>query len=414
MIIGTRGTCRIFISFVGNDPWSFRRIIISAFCIIISAFLPAYSSWLPESGSADINGYISELPLMTFRTDSSSINFGNIIHARLNTAWYPFTGVTTAAAGRLQLFTGSNFESLVLPGPLLPLLGQDNGYAKITGAWPSALYGNIDRAFVSLSNRAFVLTLGRQRINWGTNLIWNPNDWFNAYNYFDFDYEERPGIDGLRAVYYFGPVSAVEIALKANRSIDQRTYAAMYHFNFLGYDYQFQGGMFGRDAALGFSWAGDILGGGFRGEGTGYLPVLNRRGSVDVRDSAIFVAALSGDYTFSNGVYILTEAIYNGFGSNSALNQTILRTQNLSAKMLTPAKYLLYSSVSYPFTCLINGAFAVMYPPGENSFFLGPSVTISLFQNVELLVLGQLFLGSKGSLFGQTTNIFGGRLRYSF
>ncbi|MDR0306364.1 MAG: hypothetical protein LBI42_05935 [Chitinispirillales bacterium] len=371
-------------------------------------------SWLPQKDNTSINGYISELPLMTFRTDSLDLGFNNIIHARLNTSWYPFTGVTVTAAGRLQLFTGSNLQNLVLPGPALPLLGKDIGYADITGVWPSALYGNIDRAFVSLSKSSFVIIMGRQRVNWSTNLIWNPNDWFNAYNYFDFDYVERPGIDGLRAVYYLGPTSAVELALKASHDLDRRTYAAMYHMNLGGFDYQFQGGMFGRDAALGFSWAGDILSGGFRGEGSGYLPVLNKNGSFDVRDSTIFVAALSGDYTFTNRIYVLFEAIYNGFGSNGTLNQAAFNMRNISAKNLTPATYLIYGSISYPFTSLTNAIFAVMHPPGENSFFLGPSVTVSLFQNVELLVLGQIFWGSKGSLFGQTGNIFGGRLRYSF
>jgi len=370
--------------------------------------------WFPAKDNTGINGYIAELPLMIFRTDSSAIGFDNIIHGRLNTAWYPFTGVTIAAAGRLQLFTGSNLETIVLPGSNLGLLKQDAGYANITGAWPSVLYGNVDRAFVSFSNNAFVITGGRQRINWGTNFVWNPNDWFNAYNYFNFDYEERPGIDGLRTVYYFGPVSAVEVALKASRHLNQRTYALMYHFNYLGFDYQFQGGIFGQDAAIGFSWAGDISGGGFRGEGSGYLPVLNSRGRFDTGDSVIFVAALSADYTFSNRVYWLTEFIYNGFGGSGTLNQPVLSSQNISAKMLTPAKYLIYTSASYQFTSLVTGAFALMYPPGENSFFLGPSAAVSVSQNVDMLILGQIFLGAKGSLFGQTNNIFGGRLKYSF
>lgn len=34
-------------------------------------------------------------------------------------------------------------------------------------------------------------------------MAWNPNDWFNTYNYFDFDYEERPGTDAIRVRVYF-------------------------------------------------------------------------------------------------------------------------------------------------------------------------------------------------------------------
>ncbi|HVB02111.1 MAG TPA: hypothetical protein VNE41_00190, partial [Chitinophagaceae bacterium] len=26
--------------------------------------------------------------------------------------------------------------------------------------------------------------LGKQRINWGKTLVWNPNDWFNTFNLF--------------------------------------------------------------------------------------------------------------------------------------------------------------------------------------------------------------------------------------
>jgi hypothetical protein len=390
-----------------------RLLMISLSIFVLTGDINA-QHWFPAKDNTDINGYISELPLIVFRTDSSFIGFQNIIHGRLNTAWYPFTGVTVVAAGRLELLTGSDFEMLVLPGPSLALLGQDRGFADLTAAWPSALYGNVDRAYVSYSNNGFVITGGRQRINWSTNLVWNPNDWFNAYNYFDFDYEERPGTDGLRAVYYLGPVSSVELALKASHDANLRTYALMYHFNYSGFDYQFQGGLFGQDAALGVSWAGEISGAGFRGEGSGYLNVLNNNDSFDVQDSVNFVAALSADYTFSNSIYWLTEAIYNGFGGSANLTQFVLRNQSITAKMLIPGKYMIYSSAAYPFTDLITGTFAIMYPPGQNSYFLGPSATISLFQNVELLILGQLFFGTDGAAFGHTFNVFGGRLRYSF
>ena len=405
---GTRKTQDI--QFIGI---SIKLLAAALLFFILSADTCA-QQWFPTNANTDINGYISELPLITFRTDSSFIGFQNIIHGRLNTAWYPFTGLTVTAAGRLELLTGTDFETLVSPGSNLPLLRQDIGYADLTGAWPSVLYGNIDRAFVSFSNNAFVINAGRQRINWSTNLVWNPNDWFNTYNYFDFDYEERPGTDGLRLIYYFGPVSSLELALKANHNLSQRTYALMYHFNYSGFDYQFQGGMFGQDAALGFSWDGDILGGGFRGEASGYLPVLKSSDSFAVQDSAVFVVALSADYTFSNSLYWLTEAIYNGFGGSANKSEFVLRTQSITAKMLIPATYMIYSSAAYPFTDLITGTFAVMYPPGQNSYFLGPSATISLFQNVELLILGQIFFGTDRSAFGQTFSVFGGRLRWSF
>ena len=56
----------------------------------------------------------------------------------------------------------------------------------------------------------------RQRINWGQTLVWNPNDIFNAYSYFDFDYIERPGSDAIRLQYYPDYSSAIEMAVKAD------------------------------------------------------------------------------------------------------------------------------------------------------------------------------------------------------
>ena len=55
------------------------------------------------------------------------------------------------------------------------------------------------------------LRIGRQRINWGVNLAWNPNDLFNAYSLIDFDYQERPGSDAIRFQYYMGDLSVLNL-----------------------------------------------------------------------------------------------------------------------------------------------------------------------------------------------------------
>ncbi|MEZ4983057.1 MAG: hypothetical protein R2769_16025 [Saprospiraceae bacterium] len=62
----------------------------------------------------------------------------------------------------------------------------------------------LDRLFVQYTYKQFEARLGRQRINWGISTIWNPNDIFNAYNFSDFDYEERPGSDAMLLKYYIG------------------------------------------------------------------------------------------------------------------------------------------------------------------------------------------------------------------
>ena len=46
------------------------------------------------------------------------------------------------------------------------------------------------------------------------NLVWNPNDLFNAFSFVDFDYEERPGSDALRIQKYTGYFHANIVGLR--------------------------------------------------------------------------------------------------------------------------------------------------------------------------------------------------------
>ncbi len=383
----------------------FSLVVLFSFAITAGTILP---------GTDRISGYVAELPTLSFQWDTSDVQWSNLVHARLNYDWYPVSSIAFSLAGRVQLFSGNQATILVVPGPLLEPLSNDRGYVDLTDAWPSVLYTNIDRLWVSYTRSNLVLAAGRQRINWATNFVWNPNDWFNAFQYLDFDYEERPGTDGLRLTYYAGAVSVVEMAVRAAQTFDNRVYAAMYRFNKFNYDWQFQGGLYGRDAALGFSWSGDIFGGGFRGEVSSYMPVLDPDGTFSASDSITAVAAVGGDYTFENGFYISTEALYNGFGSDEPLDPLLFLTQDFSAKNLTPAKYLVYGSVAYPFTPLINGAFAAIVSPEDRSLYLSPSLTISLFQNTDLLAIAQLFFGGDDSIFGASGNLAGLRLRWNF
>ncbi len=72
----------------------------------------------------------------------------------------------------------------------------------------------IDRLWLDLNFNKFQARIGRQRINWGQTFVWNPNDIFNAYSFFDFDYTERPGSDAIRLQYYPSFSSAIELAAK--------------------------------------------------------------------------------------------------------------------------------------------------------------------------------------------------------
>jgi hypothetical protein len=294
------------------------------------------------------------------------------------------------------------------------MIDQDNGYFNLGTIIASGdswfLHSAIDRAYIDYTKGKWQFRVGRQRINWGVNLVWNPNDIFNTFSYFDFDYEERPGIDGVKIQYYSGVTSSAELVYKVGRNNDESAVAGMYRFSKFNYDFQTLGGWVGKDFVLGGGWAGDIKGGGFRGEFSYFIPREKDNGSEEA-----FVASVSGDYTMKNSLYLHTGILFNSNGATGKAGSTRgVFDQNLTAKMLSMGMFNLFGQISYPFTPLLSGYFSTIINPCDGSSYLGPSIIYSLTNNLELMVTGQLFLGQSGTEYGDYGRFFYGRVKWSF
>lgn len=255
--------------------------------------------------------------------------------------------------------------------------------------------------------------MGRQRINWGIDLVWNPNDLFNAFSYIDFDYEERPGSDAVSLTYYTSESSSLDLAFKTDKN-NKTTAAARYRFNYHDYDIQLIGGKSEADVVLGGGWSGGLGKMSFRGEGSVFIPAFE--GSANSVTS--LSATISTDYTFENSLYVGAAFLFNSMGSTAAMNGISLLSPdlNLSAKQLSLGKYELFGQVSYPLSPIVNVAFATMYNPSDHSAYLGPTATISLLDDLELMLTAQLMLGDTGTEYGAYGNTYAcyGRLRWSF
>ena len=377
--------------------------IVNFSSIIFSAF----------SFSHSIGGYIEDLPFVSFpSTTFSSAGMNNLLQFRLNTEWDPFSSLAIVVDGRVLWYGGQDFENGAMiaeqlrsnPGYL------DMGWAQGSNEVPMVLYENIDRLSVSSTLGKLTATAGRQRINWGTNLIWNPNDWYNAFNYLDFAYPEHPGADALRFQYYPNSTTVVELALQAGKAQVDRTFAALYKCNKWAYDWQFQGGLSGNDLACGFSWSGSIRGGGFRGELSYYYPVIDRESF----DDQEVVTSISYDYTFSNSLYLQFSGLYNGFGAPDSSSVSLTTLSRVTAKSLIPKRYALYGEIAYQLTPLWHLDFAASVSPTDGSLYLSPAVTISVLDNLDLLFLGQIFIGKPGDLYGGASDIVTASLKWSF
>ncbi len=184
-----------------------------------------------------VHGYLKDMSTLNFAAKDSTL-IDNLIHNRLNFSWFPNEKFTIKMQIRNRAVWGDLVKTIFdLPGygSYGKLIDVNNDYAELS--WMPVDNRNlvfhtlIDRAFVQWNNNDWEITAGRQRINWGMNLAWNPNDLFNSYSFFDFDYEERPGSDALRIKKYTGVASEVEFAIKAAHDWRDVKSAYKYLFN---------------------------------------------------------------------------------------------------------------------------------------------------------------------------------------
>lgn len=337
--------------------------------------------------------------------------FLNQIHNRLNLRWYASDKFTFALEARNRIYMGQMIKEL---SDYDDLIGDDKGYLDLGTVLISSdswfLHTMLDRVWIDYTAGNWQVRMGRQRINWGTNLVWNPNDVFNTFSYFDFDYEERPGTDGVRIQYYTGVTSSAEFVGKIGHHKDESAIAGMYRFSKFNYDIQFLGGWVGKDYVLGGGWSGNIKGGGFRGEATWFRP----RDLNDEENFETFVASVSGDYTFQNSLYLHFGTLYNSYGTTGDAGGRGFFTPDISAKMLSLGRYQLFGQASFPFTPLLSADLSAMLNPCDGSSYVGPSLSYSLGDNWELMVNGQLFFGREGTEYGDYGKAIYGRIKWAF
>lgn len=383
------------------------------YILIIILLLPIFTN--AQMKKVTLNGYIKDLfmyykpttPLPGINADYLS---SDMIHNRLNFRWYTNNQFTVAVEARNRIFFGQMIREFPM---YKDYINVDNGIVDLSGIVASGkgwfMHSMIDRAWVDYTKGDWQVRVGRQRINWGVNLVWNPNDIFNSFSYFDFDYEERPGSDAVKVQYYTGVTSSAQLVYKAGKTSNETTVAGMYRFSKFNYDFQFLGGWVGKDYVLGGGWSGDIKGGGFRGEVSYFKPREENNGSWEA-----LVASVSGDYTMKNSLYLHAAVLYNSHGAIGKAGGRSFFDQNISAKMLTLARYNLFGQVSYPITPLFNGSFSGIVNPSDGSSYAGPTFTYSIGNNMELMLTGQLFFGESGTEYGDYGKAVYGRIKWAF
>lgn len=367
---------------------------------------------LSESAWLSSRGYIKSLQGVWFRRPDSTWLAWNTLHARWNASMQIGWGFSAEAGLRALLTWGSLIDKVSHLPFYYQAESSDPGFFDLISLPVKGssflLKTQADRLFLQYQTGPLNLRLGRQRINQSMTLIWNPNDIINTWSWFDFDYEERPGADALKAEVFTSATSSLMAAVALD-SAGKTTSSLLWRSNFRDYDYQLFAGQMPGYKALGTGWAGDIRSAGFRGEATLFLPSHTQSSD----SLSIFLLTAEVDYTFTNSFYLMGAFLYNSQGhSGPYYHSDPLFSRQVKPYYFTPARLSLFTQASYPIHPLINASLAIMLNAHDFSGVCVPSLDISLANNLQLLLIAQSLFGPQNSEYGSFGNMIFMRLKW--
>jgi len=261
------------------------------------------------------------------------------------------------------------------------------------------------RAFTTFYFGNAELTLGRQRIAWGTGFAWNPTDLFNPFNPAAIELEEKSGVDAVYLAIPFGSLSRLEAAFAPGRKRLKSSAAVRFSSNLGDYDFSIMAGEFQKDRVIGGDFSGYIGGAGFRGE---FAYTWSDRGSNFVR------AILNADYSFPNDYYAFIEFYFNGQGTSNKKDYLLFIDDLLSGQIFNLAKHYFAASVIKSVTPLLGLNIYGIFNLNDKSYLIGPALTYSLATNLEIAASIYFFNGAGDSEFGLQKSSYFAYLQYYF
>lgn len=385
---------------------SLERSIIIGWLLCLAG-----SSALAQDSAAErklrLGGYIKDLQSFYWDRDFRRLVSGDLLHHRINLKWKPAPALTAAFEVRNRIFWG---DQIAANPNFSEQLKNSNELIDMSKTWANRsnfiVHSNIERLWLEWRRQRWELRAGRQRINWGITTLWNPNDIFNTYNFLDFDYEERPGSDAIKATCHLNSISGAEMAIAASDDRHKSIGAIRLFTNRWNYDFQLISGWYKTGFIAGAGWAGSIKQAGFKGELMYFAPERDSAGLLNL--------TMELDYVFKKGWYVNVGGLLNTRGIDGPVADWSKFNFNLSAKNILPVKWAASATLSKEITPLFSANLSVVFAPGARLLLLLPGLKYNLAANLDVDLVWQSFFADVGGSFdGIAHNAFL-RLKWSY
>ena len=271
----------------------------------------------------------------------------------------------------------------------------------------------LDNAYIRMSFSLFDITVGKQQISLGSGYVWNPTDVFNVKDVLDPTYEQ-PGHNAVRVDVQLGSAfglttlyspedtwseSAKLIQLKGRLSrFDVALLAIETTWRFHDYT-QFDPIDFGfvelpeRRRVLGANAEGELLGLGLYAE-YGY-------NSMEVSDD-FHEWVIGLNYTFDFQTFVMAEFYQNTFAKSNHQDYDISDWMRfLAMEQKTVTRDQVYALVQHPVSDFIDFGLSGIWSISDGSFALVPTLTWSLFENVDVMAYANVNFGKEGTAYSR-------------
>jgi hypothetical protein len=266
----------------------------------------------------------------------------------------------------------------------------------------------LDNAYARFALDRFALTAGKQQISLGTGYFANPTDIFNTKDALDPTYEQ-PGHNAIRVDFQAMPrlnlmaiYSPVESDFESSGKM-VRAKLGLGHFDIsvLGSETRYTATDFytfeqtqERRHVLGGDFVGELVGMGIWAEG-----IYNF--FEDAEDGFEFLVGT--DYTFDSGLYTMLEYHHNSLAKSDNEDYDLndwMRFFTGETKTITSDQ--IYALLQYPLTDMLTIGSSAVLSVSDMSAAIIPMVQYSLFQNIELTLMGNIYLGEEGTAYSSS------------
>ena len=364
-------------------------------------------------GQSNFFGYYEgEFDQLKFANQTYNYGYNKL---RLDFEANPDDVVTIGANINIQKYFDNISWNLLdfLPSEIWQPIFQPDGYPEEMWImeFPIALLDTLylDNVYLKAGFKHFDLMVGKQQISLGTGYAWNPTDIFNTKQLLDPTYEQT-GVNAVRA----------EISLKGRTNLDAilspgkdwnesvkmlQLKTRLGRFDMQGTigQYTWQRTQFNSTAFMideqnnlrtlyGGSVVGELAGAGVWIEGS-WNKLENQDDFTEV--------VIGTDYTFKNSLYIIMEYLRNENGVSSKDNLDINNyLQYFMGETHSLMQDYLFGFLSYPVNDFIQLSLLGFGNLNDNSAALNPQISWNLFQDVDLIIMYNHFLGEDNTEFG--------------